>query len=90
MLDVSGFGFIFKLCCQVNASSDILKHLKNCLIMMSHLHETVLCFEVYKTLVSTVWTIAVLHSSVPVCWHCVLEGDVRIFTVNHLCKSKEL
>lgn len=50
MSEVSRFDVIFKLCCQVNSSLDILKYLKNYLIMMSNLYETVLCFEAYKTL----------------------------------------
>lgn len=50
MSEVSRFDVIFKLCCQVNSSLDILKYLKNHLIMMSNLYETVLCFEAYKTL----------------------------------------
>lgn len=50
MPEVSRFGVIFKLCCQVNSSLDILKYLKNYLIMMSNLYETVLYPEAYKTL----------------------------------------
>lgn len=62
MPEVSRFGVIFKLCCQVNSSSDIIKYLKNYLIMMSNLYETVLCFEAYKTLMMTMtWIMAVLH-----------------------------
>lgn len=50
MSEVSRFDVIFKLCCQVNSSLDILKYIKYYLIMMSNLYETVLCFEAYKTL----------------------------------------